>query len=71
MGKNDTNTVPPEGKKDETIKKAAEVWASELRTPSWQLAALKQHMKLAEGKQLTQTEFQTGLRSAINKPVGR
>lgn len=64
-------TTKEDKKKEEAITKAAEIWATELRTPSWQLAALKQHMKLAEGKMLSEKEFTDGIRNAVNQPVGR
>lgn len=48
--------------------KSIEAWAAELRIPTWQVAALKQSKKYAEGKAVSQADFEAGIKAAINKP---
>lgn len=45
-----------------------EAWAAELRISTWQAAALKQSKKYAEGKAVSQADFEAGIKAAINKP---
>lgn len=44
--------------------------AEKAKVPAWELAALRQGMSWADGKQVTQGEFDTALNRLRNRPQG-
>jgi hypothetical protein len=47
-----------------------ETLAEEARIPTWELAALRQAARWADGKQVTQGEFDIALENLRNRPQG-
>lgn len=57
-------------KNDSPQVRPVETLAEEANVPAWELAALRQATGWAEGRQVTQDEFDSALGQLRNRPVG-
>jgi hypothetical protein len=72
MSDGNEKTPPPlpNPKKGEVELKPFEEWAAAKNTPDWQLASLVAYKKYPIGREVSEKDFDAGLKEALSLPLG-